>query len=183
MRDALFVAGMLNMFQRQCQTLKLANLAQMVNVLPLIVTDAQRAAATALYYPFILYQAMEPVSLLASASCPTYSINRLGNVEAQAAVPYLDAAATRDWLNRRLAISLVNRHPYSKARLTTALRGFERLKPCRGWQLSARHPMAANTLETPGRVQLRQVARPARKGDRFSIELPPSSITVLAFEM
>jgi len=183
MRDALYVAGMLNMFQRQCQTLKLANLAQMVNVLPLIVTDARRAAATTLYYPFLLYQAMEPVSLMAVANCPTYTSDSLGNVEAQRGVPYLDAAATRDWLNRRLAISLVNRHPYRKAHLVTVLRGFDRLKPGRGWQLCTPNPMAADTLDAPHRVQPRPVNPPSRRGDRFTIELPPASITVLPLEM
>jgi alpha-N-arabinofuranosidase len=183
LRDTLYAAGMLNMFQRQCKTLKLANLAQMINVLPLIETDAQRAAATTLYYPFLLYQAMEPVSLLAVATCPSYASESLGNIQAQRGVPYLDVAATRDWLNRRLVISLVNRHPYRKASLITVLRGFDRLKPCRGWQLANGNPNTANTLDTPNRVKPKQVPAPSRRGDRFNIELPPSSVTLLTLEM
>ena len=37
----------------------MANLAQLVNVLPLIVTGPDRAAATAIYGPFLLYRQME----------------------------------------------------------------------------------------------------------------------------
>jgi alpha-L-arabinofuranosidase len=41
-RDALYAAGMLNGFQRQCNILSMANLAQLVNVLPLIDMSATR---------------------------------------------------------------------------------------------------------------------------------------------
>ncbi len=59
MRDALYTASMLNVFQRQSKHLTLANLAQMVNVLPLIVTDERQAYASPIYYPFVMYSHMD----------------------------------------------------------------------------------------------------------------------------
>ena len=82
MRDALYTAGMLNVFQRQSKNLTLANLAQMVNVLPLIVTNQRQSYATPIYYPFEMYRHMEPVAMEVALDSPVYESQALGNIEA-----------------------------------------------------------------------------------------------------
>ena len=76
MRDALYAAGMLNAFQRQSKVLTLANLAQMVNVLPLIVTNERQSYATPIYYPFEMYRRMEPIALDVGVDSPVYQSHR-----------------------------------------------------------------------------------------------------------
>jgi alpha-N-arabinofuranosidase len=180
-RDALYVAGMLNVFHRQCRTLSLANLAQLVNVLPLIVTGEERAVPTALYYPFLLYRRMERLALEARVHGPAFDSEQYGSIRAHRDVPYVDATATCDPERRRTVLGVANRHPARKVRLRIALRGAGRLRPTGAWLMSGPHPLAANTLAAPQQVGVRQVSPPALRGDCAHYELPPCSVAV--FEM
>ncbi|MBN1659722.1 MAG: hypothetical protein JXA93_15050 [Anaerolineae bacterium] len=181
-RDALYVAGMLNVFHRQCRSLSLANLAQLVNVLPLIITDEERAVATALYYPFLLYRRMERLALPAHVDGPVFDSAPHGSIGAHRDVPYVDVTATCDPERRRIVLGVVNRHPARKARLSLALRGAGGLRPAGGWVMSGPDPLAANTLDAPERVGVRPVSPPALRGDCAQWELPACSVGVFEME-
>ena len=160
MRDALYTAGMLNVFHRCCRTLTLANLAQLVNVLPAIVTDDKRAYATPLYYPFLMYRRMEKVALSAQVRGPTFNSEGLGNIQAHRTVPYLDVTATRDAAGLRVVLGVINRHPTLPIEATIHLRGFGPLQPAQAWILSGPDPLAANSLDAPEQVVTREVLLP-----------------------
>ncbi len=179
LRDALYAAGVLNAFHRQCNELTLANLAQLVNVLPLIVTDEQRAYATPIYYPFLLYREMERLSLRLRTDSPTFDSEGLGNIKPHRSVPYLDVTATRDETGRRLVLGMVNRHPDRTVRATVVLRGFEPLQPVQAQVLSGPDPLATNTFDAPERVGVGEAPLPTIQGDRFVYRFPASSVTVL----
>lgn len=181
MRDCIYAAGMLNAFLRQCNSLKMANLAQLVNVLPLIVTDETRAYATPLYYAFLLYKHMERSVLKTSALCPTFDSQELGNIAAQHGVPYLDMAATYNETTNRLVLAFVNRHPTRGARLAAGLRGFGELIPVQGWTVRAPHPLAKNDFQKPDRVGLHRLPLPTMRGDRLRMQLPPASVSIAIF--
>ncbi|MCK4300997.1 MAG: alpha-N-arabinofuranosidase, partial [Planctomycetes bacterium] len=53
--DALVVATFLNIFQRNCTTVEMANLAQMVNILAPIRTSPEGLFLTPIYHPLALY--------------------------------------------------------------------------------------------------------------------------------
>lgn len=163
LRDALYVAGMLNAFHRGCQTLTLANLAQLVNVLPAIVTDDTRAYATPLYYPFLMYKQMEKVALKAQVRVPTFNGEALGNIQVHQGVPYLDVTATRDQAAQRVVLGVINRHPTLPIEATMHWRGFGALRTARAWILSAPDPLASNSLDAPERVVTREVLLPEGK--------------------
>ena len=182
MRDALYVAGMLNAFQRQCNDLVVANLAQLVNVLPLIVTTERRAFATPLYYPFQLYSRMERLALQVQKDGLVFNTDALGNVAAQREVPYLDATATCDPMRQKLVLGLINRHPDRKARVTVRLHGFEPLAVSAGWLLAAPDALAANTEEDPTQVQPRVMHAPAGMRDHLTITLPPACLAVVTMK-
>ncbi len=98
---------------------------------------------------------------------PAWAISRFKSV------PYLDIAATRDVLNRRLVISLVNRHAYDRASFKALLRGFESLRPVHAWQISGWDPMYENTMANPMKVAAHRVRLPDFGGDRLNMILPP----------
>jgi len=183
MRDALYCAGMLNVFHRQCQALGMANLAQLVNVLPLIVTDQTRAAATSMYYPFLLYRAMQPLALKAQVQSPTFACQSLGvNMTARPAVPYLDLTATRSADGRRLTVGLINRSADQKMNAAVQLTGLEGLRPVRASQMTAPSPLSANTLDAPEQCTISPAVLPAWKANQATASLPACSITILEFE-
>jgi alpha-N-arabinofuranosidase len=159
-RDALYVAGMLNVFHRCCQTLTLANLAQLVNVLPAIVTNEQRAYATPIYYPFRMYRQMEKLALHAQVHGPTFDSEELGNIQAHQGVPYLDVTATRDQVGQRVVLGVVNRHPTQPIQATIHWRGFGPLRTARAWILGAPDPLASNSFDMPNEVIAREVLLP-----------------------
>ncbi|RPH62871.1 MAG: hypothetical protein EHM81_01305 [Chloroflexi bacterium] len=180
MRDALYGAGMLNAFQRQCNALSMANLAQLVNVLPLVVTDANRAYPTPMYWPFWMYKHMQSIALRTQVDVATFDAEAVGNnIPAEKGAPYLDLAATRSPDGKTLTLGLVNRHPWRKLALKVGLTGFAGLKPARTWLLAAENPLAANSFEQPGRVVARESALPELRNGKLLVNLPPASVLVV----
>ncbi len=183
MRDALYCAGMLNVFHRQCQSLGMANLAQLVNVLPLIVTDSTRAAATSMYYPFLLYRSMQPLALRVRVESPVFACQGLGeNITARSGVPVLDMTATRSIDGSRLTIGLINRSPDQKVKVTVRLTGAQDLQPVRARQMTAPTPQSANTLDAPDQCKISPAQMPGWKYPEASGILPACSITTWEFE-
>lgn len=179
MRDAVYCAGMLNAFHRQCKDLFMANLAQLVNVLPAIVTDESRAFATAIYYPFLMYTRMQKLSIDCKVDSPSFDSEALGNIEAFKNVPWLDAVATRSYDERRLAIGLVNRHPLRRMKVGITLKNTgPGLHPVRISILSAELPLTENSFTNPHAIRLEE--KPLNvKADSFNIEIPACSVAVL----
>jgi alpha-L-arabinofuranosidase len=179
MRDAVYCAGMLNVFHRQCKDLFMANLAQLVNVLPAIVTDESRAYATAIYYPFLMYTRMQKLSLGCRVESPSFGSEALGNIEALENVPWLDAVATRSYDERRLAIGLLNRHPSRGMKIGISLKNTgPGIHPVRISILSAESPLIENSFASPHAIKLEEKALNI-KTDSFIIELPACSVAVL----
>ena len=183
MRDALYTAGMLNAFQRQSKHLTLANLAQMVNVLPLIVTNERQSYATPIYYPFEMYRHMEPVAMAVDLDSPVYKSQALGNIEALEKVPYIDVSATKSRSGSRVVLGVVNRHPTRRVDLSVRLYGFEDLRPKKGWLLRHSDPLAENSFASPENVKAKEVdLRQIGKKSRFTLDLPPCCVAVVALE-
>ena len=66
-RDALVAGINLNIFNKHCDRVKMANIAQMVNVLQsVILTDGERMIKTPTWFVFYLYQAHQDAELLDS---------------------------------------------------------------------------------------------------------------------
>ena len=182
MRDALYCAGMLNVFQRQCNLLTMANLAQLVNVLPLLVTDQARVYTTPIYWPFRMYTEMQPLALRTELSVSGFDSQALGkNVPAERDVPWLELAATRSDAGGKLTLALINRQPWRPARVEIGLTGFDGLRPVRA-SLLAGSPLAANSFDAPGQVLARPAALPELQGGKLLVSMPACSLLVLALE-
>lgn len=118
--DALAVAGFLNVFVRHCRSVKIANLAQMVNVIAPIVTSPDGLFLQTIYHPLALYaEHLRDVALDVLVECDTRPVYPEEELEGRSAVnkiadmspfPYLDVCATRDLDGDRLTLCVVNRH-------------------------------------------------------------------------
>ena len=177
MRDALYVAAMLNVFHRTCNALTMANLAMLVNVLPAITKAAGTPASfTPLAYPFVLYRAMEKLAVRVAVTGGAFHAPALGlNIDEKRDVPWLDATATRDADGRRLVVALVNRHPTRRMRSRLLLKGAPRMKARQCRELVARGPLSREP-------RLRTVAPPHLRGREMTTTLPPASVTVVELE-
>jgi alpha-N-arabinofuranosidase len=114
LEDALVVAGMLNAFVRNADVVKMANMAQLVNVIAPIFTNENTLFKQTIYFPLQLFaQNMAGTSLDVLVDCDTYDTEQfsLGMGETttvQKDVPYLDVSAADD--GGRITICVVNRN-------------------------------------------------------------------------
>jgi len=176
MRDALYVASVLSSFFKQSRTVGMANLAQLVNVLPLIQTNAQSAIATAIFYPFILFAQMKPWVVHPVIECETFSSRALDiNVLAHEYVPYLDSVAGTNEDGSVLTLVLVNRYPVNRLKVALDL-GTDGYTPKNALSLSAVSPEAFNSFSNPYMVRLSVAKKPVKKGNLFQVSLKPCSV-------
>ncbi len=178
-RDALYAASVLNVFHRQCKSLTTANLAQLVNILPLIETTEDKTLTTALYQVFKIYSQMEKVALKTTVKSPKFNSQALGNISAHEDVPYLDVAAARSRNGQRLTVVLVNRHPNRRMYLDLNLKGFGMMQATHGLLLSSKDPLAYNTFENPKAVSVKELRMPDTPKIKFRLDLHQASIAMM----
>ncbi|MBP7506218.1 MAG: alpha-N-arabinofuranosidase [Prolixibacteraceae bacterium] len=114
LEDALVIAGFLNAFVRNADIVKMANMAQLVNVIAPIFTDEKGMFIQTIYYPLQLFSKnVHGTSLDLFVDCETYNTEEffigLGeSTTKQENVPYIDASAT--YYNDELIINVINRN-------------------------------------------------------------------------
>lgn len=114
LEDALVIAGFLNAFIRNADIVKMANMAQLVNVIAPIFTSEDGMFIQTIYYPLQLISSnMYGTSLDVFVDCETYDTEEffvgLGeSTTTQKDVPYLDVSATYN--DGYVILSVVNRH-------------------------------------------------------------------------
>jgi alpha-N-arabinofuranosidase len=103
LEDALVVATFLNTFINNAHVLKIANMAQLVNVIAPIFTNETGLYLQTIYYPLQLF-AMNSrgKALELFVDSPRYNSRRFNGV------PYLDVSAA--YANGSLVLNVVNRH-------------------------------------------------------------------------
>lgn len=117
LRDAIIAGLTLNIFQNHAGRVRMANLAQMVNVLQaLILTDKEKILLTPTYHVFDLYKDHQgAVSLPVDLDAPDYSHDGVS-------VPALSVSASRGQ-DGKVTVSLVNLDPKREARVEISLAG------------------------------------------------------------
>jgi len=114
LEDALVIAEFLNAFIRNADIVKIANLAQLVNVIAPIFTNETGMFKQTIFYPLQLFaNNVYGTSLDVFVDCKTYSTKKflLGPGETttlQKDIPYLDVSAT--YQNGELILNVVNRN-------------------------------------------------------------------------
>ena len=174
LEDALVVAQWLNVFLRKSHVLKVACVAQIVNVISWLHTRPGGLLKQPSFYVFQLVSSLargEALDLLVKA--PPVATQAYGDV------PTLDVSASYDAATQQGAIFLVNR---SLAEAVTAEFIWQDGKTVtidHAWQLTGDDPKASNSWETPNRLVAQPVAKPKVSDGRSTLTLPPLSFTVL----
>jgi alpha-N-arabinofuranosidase len=114
LEDALVIAGFLNVFVRNADIVKMANMAQLVNVIAPIFTNETGMFKQTIYYPLALFaNNVKGTSLDVFVDCASYNTDEffIGMGESktkQSNVPYLDVSAT--YIDGEVIINVVNRN-------------------------------------------------------------------------
>ncbi len=172
MRDA-FVAGIsLNYFNEKSDRIKMANIAQTVNVLQaLVFTDEEKMLLTPTYHVFEMYKVHHDATLL-----PVDLVSESYEFEGKE-LPSLSASASLD-AEGRIHISLVNIHPEKRSEMKIDLRGME-VSEVSGRILTSGDVGDYNTFSDPEKVKPEAFTDMKLKKNNLTATIPAGSVVVL----
>ena len=175
MRDAIVAGINLNIFNTHCDRVKIANIAQTVNVLQsVILTDKEKMALTPTYWVFWLYKVHQDATLLpVSFSCNQYE-NDGKKIDA------VSVSASKD-ANGKIHITLVNVDPNKAQTVDCELRGFT-AKKVTGKALTSEKINDYNTFEKPNTVSVKDFNDAKLSKESISVQLPAKSVVMLEIE-
>lgn len=182
LEDALVVAEFLNVFVRNADIVKMANMAQLVNVIAPIFTNEETLFKQTTYYPLQLFaQNVYGTSLDVFVDCDTYDTEEfvlgLGETTTiQKNVPYLDVSAAYN--DGQVVICVVNRH--KDQAITTEIisqegsfTGNMEVYEVNGPDIKAMNDFGKTTVQTVEKPDI------SVSDSSFSYSFPPHSFTLL----
>ena len=174
--DALVVAGFLNSFLRHADVVKIANLAQIVNVIAPVVTRGDEMLVQSIFYPFEMFSKRRGgVSLRPAVSGPTYESPSYGKVHT------VDTSAILD--GEKLHVFAVNRDLEEPAEVVVDLADGGIVGVESAELLTGPEPLACNTFEEPDVVRACDFEDLDTKDDRGHVKLPPLSVAAVTFRL
>jgi alpha-N-arabinofuranosidase len=180
--DAVVVGTLLNSLLRHGDRVKIANQAQLVNVIaPIFSEENGPAWRQTIFHPFArMAELAKGMILRTQVDSDKYSNATFGDTD------LVDVSATWDEETGRLALFLANRGLEETADVDVALRGFDAGRVLRAEVLEVpqgKDRFAANLLETGEQVGLKQLAGVKAAGDELKLTLPALSWAVVELEV
>jgi alpha-N-arabinofuranosidase len=162
----------LNIFARHADRVRMANIAQMVNVLQaMILTDKDKMVLTPTYHVFRMYVPFQDAtSVRVSFDAGTYT-------HGEVILPRVDAIAAKDSAGA-LWLAVTNIDPTRPVELSARLAGIT-AKTVSGETLTAAAVDSVNSFEAPRTVVPKPVSAKL-VGDELTLTLEPKSVTVLS---
>lgn len=177
--DALLVAGLINEFIRRSDRVKIACIAQLVNVIaPIRAERGGPAWRQSIYWPYqmtSLYGRGEALNVHVDG--PTYDCRVADDVS------YLDVAVTRDRQAGTLTAFILNRHLTDAAEFSLDLCGFEDARIVMHKVLEGHDLRATNSAETPDRIAPQEGHGAKLDGAALQARLAPLSYHVIRLDV
>lgn len=175
LEDALVCAQYLNAFIRRADLVRVACLAQIVNVIAAVVTGPNGTLKQSIYYPSALYSKhAKGLSLTPVVQCPLYDASD------RKEVPFVDASASFDEETGNLSLFLVNRSVDENVRVRIELadravtgQGTVRL-------ITGNDPKLANTWEQPDNVAPTEGQSQLDDNRGLTVNVPKLGLAVVA---
>ena len=176
-RDALIASSSLDILNKHADRVKMANIAQIVNVLQaMILTEGTKMVLTPTYHVFKMYNVHQDATLLPeNLICENY---KLGDDQ----IPAISSSSSVD-KNGKIHITLSNLNPVKELKLDVNLSGKGFAKINSGSVLTATAFNSVNTFEKPNAV-VPVAFKGAKKisDNKLEVTLPSKSVVVLELE-
>ena len=176
LEDALVVAGFFNSFLRHADVVKIANIAQIVNVIAPILTRGDEMLLQSIFHVFEMYSKRKGGHALRTAvEGPSYEGATNGRVHT------IDSSAVLD--GDRLHVFASNRSLDTSApvRIALADRTIERVEGCE--IVTGDDPKAENSFEDPNRICAQKFDEVKIGSGEADASLPPLSVVALSFSL
>ncbi|QPC84122.1 alpha-N-arabinofuranosidase [Phototrophicus methaneseepsis] len=178
LEDALVVAQWMNVFLRKADVIKVACLAQIVNVIAPILTTRDSMLKQSIYYPFMLFsQLASGKSLDVTTRSPLYNTSEFGDM------PLLDVSSSYNEETDSNAIFIVNRSQTDS--LPVEIHWQDRAPKSINsiYQVAGTDPKAANSFDNPDQVVAKKVDAPSFDESSTTLVLPPLSFTAIDVQL
>jgi alpha-L-arabinofuranosidase len=174
LEDALVVAGFLNSFIRHADVVKIANIAQIVNVIAPILTRGDDMLLQTIFYPFAMYSSRrDGIALLPSVSGPAYDSPSYGRVNAIDTSAILGDGILHAFLvNRNISETAEIEIDHGRGKLELVISAEV---------LSGPGPDAHNTYENPNAICSQPLQTVKISEGKASVQLPPLSVSAITF--
>ena len=174
LRDAIVAGTTLNIFNNHADRVRLANLAQTVNVLQaLVLTKGAQMLLTPTYHVFDLYKVHHDAKLIpVQFQSPDY-------VNGDQKIPALNISASKDSTGA-VHISLVNIDANKPISIQTTIDG--NWKSATGRILTSDKVNDYNSFDQPNKVIIKPFNGAKLQGNKLSIDLPAKSVVVVRLQ-
>jgi alpha-N-arabinofuranosidase len=174
MRDAIVAALNFDIFAKHADRVRMANIAQMVNVLQaLVLTDGPKMVLTPTYYVHQLYLPFQDATFV------PVQFDAGEYVHGDVKLPRVDAVAAKG-ADGKLYLALVNLDPNRPATVRVAVPEGHYARAA-GQVLTSPNVNSVNTFEAPKTVVPAPIAGTLANGE-VSVSLPSKSVAVIALE-
>ena len=174
MRDAMIAGVTLNIFNNHCDRVRMANLAQMVNVLQaVILTNKEKIILTPTYHVMEMYNVHQDATMI-----PVDLHNQPYYREGNDSLPAISVSASRD-SNGITHITLVNIDPQNANHVSIA--GLQN-----GWKIDSGRILHSTSIQSFNSFENSEKIKPesfsgAKMNEKgLDVNLPPASVVVLA---
>lgn len=177
MRDALIASNTLDILNKHCDRVRMANIAQVVNVLQsMILTKGNQMILTPTYYVFKMYNVHQDATLLPS------SLFAESYKHGEEEIPAISSSASVD-KNGKIHVTLSNINPSKELKVEVNLSGRAISKLNSATILTAPEFNSVNTFEKPD-VIVPTVFKNVKKvaEGKFEVSIPGKSIVALELE-
>jgi alpha-N-arabinofuranosidase len=173
MRDAMIAGATLNIFNNHCDRVRMANLAQCINVLQsVILTAGNKIILTPTYHVMEMYNVHQDavfVPIVMKSEDYVLGTEKL---------PAISASASKD-KDGIMHISLVNIDPDHAHKVSLNLNG-KKFKSVKGRILASAKVNDYNSFEDPEKITPKEFKGATLKDNAIAINMPSASVIVLA---
>ncbi len=174
LEDALLVGGLINSLIRNADRVKIACLAQLINVIAPIMTNSNGLLRQTIYYPYSWALQLARGSVLnLQVDSPGYEVSGMGQV------PYLDVAGTVSSDDGKTSLFVLNRDLSKPHAIEVNWQDKAPSRALSAVLLTGDDLKAFNSFDAPQRVSPRTLEKPSITGGRAKFEVPPRSYTVI----
>ena len=178
LEDALLVGGMINTLLRNADRVKIGCLAQLINVIAPIMTNANGLYEQTIYFPYSwALQFAKGAVLNPLVESPTYDVPGIQ------AVPYIDAVSTYDKDAGKIAVFLFNRDLVKAHQVEIVWEDVTPTGVASSVVLTGDDLKAVNSFDTPKNVTPRTLDKPTTTAGRTRFEVPAKSYSVLQWSL
>src|SRR6204780_5445272 len=178
LEDALLVGGLLNTLIRNSDRVKLACLAQLINVIAPIMTNADGLFRQTIFYPYSwALQLARGAALNVLVESSTYDVKGLDQV------PHLDVAASHNAADGSIALFILNRDLQKAHDVEVVWEDQAPTRVLTTTVLTGDDLKAVNSFQSPKKVAPQSLAKPTTTNGRTKFEVPARSYTMVQWSL